>query len=103
LNRHFAVGEIAEPELVIVHQRDSQVYGFLLEIHNESIAVETAVVICVHLDSRFTIHAQVDYAVLFEYVGDFLGSGVTRNVGDVDCTVLRYLLLYLLLFGGLGL
>jgi hypothetical protein len=69
----------------------------LLEVDDEGFAVEVALVVGVHLDTRIAINTLVNHPVFLEDLLDLVDRSITRDVGDEDCEVLRLRNLLLLL------
>lgn len=78
---------VLDAEEVVIHHPDGQAYGLLLEVHDQAVAVEVALVILVHLDALVTVCALVDNAELLELILYLVFISIARQVGDVDSPV----------------
>jgi hypothetical protein len=78
---------VLDTEVVFVHHPDRQIDGLLLEVYDQAVAVEVALIVLVHLDALVAVSALVDDAVFLELVLDLLLVGVAGEVADVDCAV----------------
>lgn len=79
---------IFDAEVVVVHHPDCQIYRVFLEVYDQAVAVEIAVLIFVHLDTLVAIRALIDNAVLLECILDLMFVRVARQVANVDSAVL---------------
>lgn len=79
---------VFESKIVIVHHTNRKINRILLEVDDQGLAIEVAVLIGVHLDALVAICALVNDAVLLERVLDLVGIRIARKVGNVNRTIL---------------
>lgn len=79
---------IFDAEEVVVHHPDCQMYRVFLEVYDQAVAVEVAVLIFVHLDTLVAVCALIDDAILLERILDLVFVCVARQVANVDSAVL---------------
>lgn len=79
---------IFDAEVVVVHHPDCQMYRVFLEVYDQAVAVEVAVLIFVHLDTLVAVCALIDDAILLERILDLVFVCVARQVANVDGAVL---------------
>jgi hypothetical protein len=88
LDADCALRLIFDAEVVVIHHPDCQIYRVFLEVYDQAVAVEIAVLIFVHLDTLVAVCALIDDAVLLEGILDLVFVRVARQVADVDSAVL---------------
>ncbi len=78
-------GGVSEAEFCIIQNVDSEADGLFLEIYNESLATESTVITCVHLDLRFTLVVFFNETTFTESFDHFFERGVKGQTQEDGC------------------